>query len=62
MAPDLIRVAVLGSTGSVGEQALDVVRGLNERTPGRMQVVALAAGNNAGRLREQALEFHPSAI
>lgn len=58
MAPDLIRVAILGSTGSVGEQALDVVRGLGER----VRVVALAAGGNAGRLREQAHEFHPDAL
>jgi 1-deoxy-D-xylulose-5-phosphate reductoisomerase len=53
-----IRVAILGSTGSVGEQALDVVRGL----PDRFQVVALAAGGNAARLREQAAEFHPRAL
>jgi 1-deoxy-D-xylulose-5-phosphate reductoisomerase len=53
-----IRVAILGSTGSVGEQALDVVRGL----PDRFQVVALAAGGNAARLHEQALEFHPRAL
>ena len=53
-----IRVAILGSTGSVGEQALDVVRGL----PDRFQVVALAAGGNAARLNEQATEFHPRAL
>ncbi|GMU41109.1 MAG: 1-deoxy-D-xylulose 5-phosphate reductoisomerase [Chloroflexota bacterium] len=58
MAVDPIRVAILGSTGSVGEQALDVVRGL----PDRFQVVALAAGGNAARLAEQAREFHPRAL
>ena len=57
MAPDLIRVAVLGSTGSIGEQALDVVRGL----PDHLRVVALAAGGNAGRLRDQVREFRPLA-
>lgn len=58
MASDLIRLAILGSTGSVGEQALDVVRGL----PDTFQVVALAAGGNTGRLREQVLEFRPDAM
>jgi 1-deoxy-D-xylulose-5-phosphate reductoisomerase len=37
-----IRVAILGSTGSIGRQTLDVIRSL----PGRFNVVALAAGNN----------------
>ncbi|MDP2326872.1 MAG: 1-deoxy-D-xylulose-5-phosphate reductoisomerase [Dehalococcoidia bacterium] len=58
MAVDRIRVAILGSTGSVGEQALDVVRGLS----GRFEVVALAAGGNVGRLANQAREFHPRAL
>ena len=48
-----VRLAVLGSTGSVGTQALDVVRA----NPGVYQVVALAAGRNAGLLAEQAAEF-----
>jgi 1-deoxy-D-xylulose-5-phosphate reductoisomerase len=48
-----VRLAVLGSTGSVGTQALDVVRA----NPGVYQVVALAAGRNAGLLSEQAAEF-----
>jgi 1-deoxy-D-xylulose-5-phosphate reductoisomerase len=54
----MIGLAILGSTGSVGEQALDVVRSL----PGRFRVVALAAGANAGRLRTQVAEFHPAAV
>ena len=58
MATDVIRVAVLGSTGSVGEQALDVVRGL----PDHLRVVALAAGGNTARLHEQVREFAPLAI
>ncbi|MSQ28902.1 MAG: 1-deoxy-D-xylulose-5-phosphate reductoisomerase [Dehalococcoidia bacterium] len=57
MGNSVIRLAILGSTGSVGEQTLDVVRAL----PGRFQVVALAAGGNVARLREQIAEFHPSA-
>lgn len=58
MAPSLIRVAILGSTGSVGEQALDVVRLL----PDRFEVVALAAHGRVERLREQAHEFHPRLL
>jgi 1-deoxy-D-xylulose-5-phosphate reductoisomerase len=54
----MIGLAILGSTGSVGEQALDVVRSL----PGRFRVVALAAGGNAGRLRTQVAEFRPAAV
>ncbi|MBM3692261.1 MAG: 1-deoxy-D-xylulose-5-phosphate reductoisomerase [Actinomycetota bacterium] len=46
-------VAILGSTGSIGTQALDVVR----RHPGDYRVVALAAGRNAGLLAAQAEEF-----
>ena len=48
-----VRLAVLGSTGSVGTQALDVVRA----NPGAYEVVALAAGRNAKLLAEQAAEF-----
>ena len=48
-----VRLAVLGSTGSVGTQALDVVRA----NPGVYEVVALSAGRNAGLLSEQAAEF-----
>jgi 1-deoxy-D-xylulose-5-phosphate reductoisomerase len=57
---DVRRVAVLGSTGSVGTQALDVIR--NHRD--RYEVVALAAGRNAGMLAAQRAEFgvpHESA-
>ncbi|MGO3146656.1 MAG: 1-deoxy-D-xylulose-5-phosphate reductoisomerase [Leucobacter sp.] len=48
------RVVILGSTGSIGEQALDVIR----RQPTRFQVVGLVAGSNAERVREQAEEFN----
>jgi 1-deoxy-D-xylulose-5-phosphate reductoisomerase len=47
------RIAVLGSTGSIGQQTLDVVRAF----PERFQVVALAARANAPLLAEQAREF-----
>jgi len=47
------RIAILGSTGSIGEQTLEMVRA----HPDRLEVVALAAGRNASRLAEQAEEF-----
>jgi 1-deoxy-D-xylulose-5-phosphate reductoisomerase len=47
------RVAILGSTGSIGTQALDVIG----RHPDRFEVVGLAAGRNAALLAEQARRF-----
>ncbi len=47
------RIAVLGSTGSIGVQTLDIVR----QHPDRLQVVALAAYRNAELIRAQAREF-----
>jgi len=52
------RVAILGSTGSIGRQALDVIR----RLPGRFRVVALAGGSNHTLLEDQAREFKPDFI
>ncbi len=52
------RVAVLGSTGSIGRQALDVVRS----HPERLKVVGLAAGRNWELLAEQAAEFAPEVV
>jgi 1-deoxy-D-xylulose-5-phosphate reductoisomerase len=52
------RLAILGSTGSIGRQALEVVR----EQPGHFQVVALAAGRSANLLALQAAEFHPEVI
>ena len=51
-------VALLGSTGSIGEQALDVVRD----APGRFRMEALAAGRSADKLAAQAREFRPAAV
>ncbi len=48
------RIVILGSTGSIGEQALDVVR----KNPERFQVVGLIAGSNGERMAEQADEFN----
>jgi 1-deoxy-D-xylulose-5-phosphate reductoisomerase len=50
---------ILGSTGSIGTQALDLVR----RNPGRFRVVALAAGGgNPGLLARQAAEFRVQMV
>jgi len=48
-------LAVLGSTGSIGEQTLQVA----EREPARLRVVALAAGRSLERLCEQAARWRP---
>jgi 1-deoxy-D-xylulose-5-phosphate reductoisomerase len=50
------RVAILGSTGSIGTQALDVIAA----HPHRFAVAGLAAGKNAALLREQVERFRPS--
>ena len=47
------KVIILGSTGSIGTQALDVIRA----NPERFEVVGLAAGSNADMLAAQAAEF-----
>ncbi|MEJ2032364.1 MAG: 1-deoxy-D-xylulose-5-phosphate reductoisomerase [Deltaproteobacteria bacterium] len=51
-------IAILGSTGSIGRNVLDVVR----QFPGRFRVVGLAAGNNIGLLREQLDAFNPLLV
>ena len=50
-----LRVAVLGSTGSIGLNTLDVL----ERHRDRYEVFALAARSNVARLREQCLQHRP---
>ena len=49
------RIAVLGSTGSIGTQALDIVR----TYPDRLSVTALAAGHNVRAIEAQIREFRP---
>jgi len=51
-------VAILGSTGSIGTQALDVIA----RYPDRFRVVALAAGKRTAELLEQARRFSPDFV
>ena len=48
------RILVLGSTGSIGTQALDVIRA----NPRRFELVGVAAGSNAELVAQQAEEFH----
>ena len=52
------RLTILGSTGSIGSQALDVVR----RYPERFEIVGLSAGNDARALARQAAEFGPEYL
>ena len=52
------RIAILGSTGSIGTQALDVIA----RHPQRFEVVGLAAGRNVDLLAEQVRTFGPRVV
>jgi 1-deoxy-D-xylulose-5-phosphate reductoisomerase len=54
----MIRIAILGSTGSIGESALSVV----EAHPNRVTVVALAAGHNTTRLADQVRKYRPAMV
>lgn len=51
-------VSLVGSTGSIGTQALDVIRA----DPAGFEVVALGAASSVGRLAEQAREFRPKVV
>ena len=51
-------IALLGSTGSIGRNVLEVVR----QFPGRFRVVGMAAGNNIKLLREQIEAFNPERV
>ncbi len=48
------KIAILGSTGSIGTQTLEVTR-----NNGDLEIVSLAAGSNIKKLEEQIREFHP---
>ena len=48
------KIAILGSTGSIGTQTLEVAR-----NNGDLEITALAAGSNIKKLEEQIREFHP---
>ena len=50
------KIAILGSTGSIGTQTLEVVRANHEE----LEVVALAAGTSVDKMEAQIREFHPA--
>lgn len=56
------RLTILGSTGSIGVNALDVVRRLNRATPGAFRVRGLSAHGNVERLKQQVLAFRPDDV
>jgi len=53
-----LKIAILGSTGSIGTQALDVI----SRYPGRFSVELLTAGENVNLLEEQSRKFRPRSV
>ncbi len=55
---DKKNIAILGSTGSIGTQALDVIRANTDA----FTVEVLTANGNADLLIQQALEFNPNAV
>ena len=58
MKKDKRTIAILGSTGSIGTQALEIVR----EHPERFEIYALTAHNNIKLLIEQAIEFKPEVV
>ncbi|MFH0790012.1 MAG: 1-deoxy-D-xylulose-5-phosphate reductoisomerase [Candidatus Omnitrophota bacterium] len=52
------RIAILGSTGSIGKSALDVI----EHFPGEFRVIALSTNSNIDLLRGQIKKFHPALV
>jgi len=52
------RLSILGSTGSIGEQTLDIVR----ENPNRFEVASLTAHKNWQRLAEQAVAFDADTV
>lgn len=56
MNSEIKKLAILGSTGSIGTQALEVV----QSNPDKFQVEVLAAGSNADLLIQQSLKFRPN--
>ncbi len=52
------KIAILGSTGSIGTQTIDVIRRHSED----FEITALSAGRNVELLAKQIMEFHPSLV
>ena len=51
------KIAILGSTGSIGTQTLDVAREQKD-----LEIVALSCGSNIKLMEEQMREFHPKLV
>ncbi|MFC2124665.1 1-deoxy-D-xylulose-5-phosphate reductoisomerase [Bacteroidota bacterium] len=58
MVKEIKNIAILGSTGSIGKQALEVI----QENPGKFQAEVLTANKNADLLINQSLEFKPNAV
>ena len=58
MSSTIKRLAILGSTGSIGQQTLDIVRNL----PNRFRITGLAGGQNTTLLTKQIREFQPELV
>lgn len=52
------RISILGSTGSIGTQALEVIEKLKDK----FEIIALSAGGNVELLKQQALKFKPKYV
>ena len=52
------KISIIGSTGSIGTQALEVTEKLGDR----FEIVALAAGSNIDKINEQIAKFHPKYV
>ena len=56
------RVAIAGSTGSIGTQTIEVIEAENARVPGSYEIVALAVGSSAAAVIEQARRCLPQVV
>lgn len=52
------KISILGSTGSIGTQALEVIEKLGDK----FEIIALTGGNNTELLKKQAQKFHPKYV
>ncbi|MCR5266656.1 MAG: 1-deoxy-D-xylulose-5-phosphate reductoisomerase [Cyanobacteria bacterium RUI128] len=52
------KISILGSTGSIGTQALEVIEKLGDR----FEIISLTAGSNVDLLNEQISKFHPKSV
>ena len=58
MSKPIKKLAVIGSTGSIGQQVLDIVRDF----PDKFRIIGLAGGKNIDLLSEQINQFHPKIV